>query len=150
MAEDSLTILVVDDDTGHVELVRRHLRRAGIENPLEAIRDGEGALDYLDRQGPRAGRANQLLILLDLNIAGNLDGFEVLRQIKANRSTQRIPVIVLTTANDPRDVGRCYQLGCNLYVTKPVDPAAFSDCIERLGMILSIASLPAHGTESRP
>jgi CheY-like chemotaxis protein len=150
MEENSLTILVVDDDAGHVELVRRNLRRAGIENPFEAIRDGEGALDYLFRQGSHAGRTNRLLILLDLNIAGSLDGFEVLRQIKANRSTQHIPVIVLTTADDPRDVGRCYQLGCNLYVTKPVDPAAFSDCIERLGMILSIVSLPAHGTESRP
>jgi DNA-binding NarL/FixJ family response regulator len=59
-------------------------------------------------------------------------------------------VIVLTTTDDPRDVDRCYHLGCNVYMTKPVDPAAFSDSIERLGMILSVASLPTHGTESAP
>jgi CheY-like chemotaxis protein len=150
MAEDSVTILVVDDDAGHIELVRRHLRRAGIENPFEAIRDGESALDYVFRRGAYTGRSTRVLILLDLNIAGSIDGFEVLRQIKADSSTRHIPVIVLTTTDDPRDVDRCYHLGCNVYMTKPVDPAAFSDSIERLGMILSVASLPTHGTEPVP
>lgn len=147
MAEDSVTILIVDDDPGHVELVRRHLRRAAVTNPLESIPQGRAALDYVFRRGPGAERAARVLILLDLNIAGSIDGFEVLRQIKADPSTRHIPVIVLTTADDPRDVDRCYQLGCNLYVTKPVDPGAFNESIERLGMMLSSASLPS-GTES--
>jgi CheY-like chemotaxis protein len=147
MAEDSVTILIVDDDPGHVELVRRHLRRAGIANQLESIAEGQAALDYVFRRGPHAERANRVLILLDLNIAGSIDGFEVLRQIKADPATRHIPVIVLTTTDDSRDVDRCYQLGCNVYVTKPVDPNAFSESIERLGMILAIASLPS-GTES--
>jgi CheY-like chemotaxis protein len=148
MAEDSLTIMVVDDDAGHVELVRRNLRRAGVTNPLETIRDGSAALEYVFGRGPRRP-PERLLILLDLNIEGHVDGFEVLRQIKADAGTRHIPVIVLTTADDPRDIDRCYQLGCNVYMTKPIDPTAFSDRIERLGMILSVASLPAHGPESR-
>jgi CheY-like chemotaxis protein len=149
MAEDSVTILIVDDDAGHVELVRRNLRRAGIANHFESIRDGEGALEYVFGRGPHERRAHRLLVLLDLNIAGSIDGFEVLRQVKSEPTTRHIPVIVLTTADDPRDIDRCYHLGCNAYVTKPVDPAAFSESIERLGMILSVASLPS-GTESQP
>lgn len=144
MAEDSVTILIVDDDAGHVELVRRHLRRAGIANAIESIADGKGALDYVFRRGEHTVRASRLLLLLDLNIAGRIDGFEVLRQIKTDPTTKRIPVIVLTTADDPRDVDRCYTLGCNVYVTKPVDPAEFTESIERLAQILSIASLPHH------
>jgi CheY-like chemotaxis protein len=143
MAEDRVTILVVDDDPGHVELVRRHLRRAGIDNPLESVSNGARALDLV----LRGSAPERLLILLDLNIAGSIDGFEVLRQIKADAQTRHVPVIVLTTADDPRDVDRCYQLGCNLYLTKPVDPAAFSAHIEQLGRMLSIASLPTTGLE---
>lgn len=142
MAEDSVTILIVDDDTGHVELVRRNLRRAGIANAIETIAQGERALDYVFRRGAHAARTERLLVLLDLNIAGRIDGFEVLRRIKDDAATKHIPVIVLTTADDPRDVDRCYAIGCNVYVTKPVDPTAFSESIERLALILSIASLP--------
>jgi CheY-like chemotaxis protein len=142
-----VTILIVDDDAGHVELVRRHMRRAGIANRLESIGDGEAALDYVFGRELHDRRTHRLCVLLDLNIAGSIDGFEVLRQIKVEPSTRHIPVIVLTTTDDPCDVDRCYGLGCNVYVTKPVDPVAFSETIERLGMILSIASLP-YGTES--
>lgn len=147
MAEDRVTILVVDDDAGHVELVRRHLRRAGIVNPFESIDDGARALEAVMQRGARGAASDRLLVLLDLNITGSIDGFEVLRQIKADPRTRHVPVIVLTTADDPWDVDRCYQLGCNLYLTKPVDPAAFSDHIEQLGRMLSIASLPSAGLE---
>jgi CheY-like chemotaxis protein len=147
MAQDRVTILVIDDDAGHVELVRRHLRRAGIDNPLESVADGTRALERVQRPDTTDAEPSRLLILLDLNITGSIDGFEVLRQIKAHPKSRHVPVIVLTTADDPWDVDRCYQLGCNLYVTKPVDPAAFSEHIERLGRILSIASLPTSGME---
>lgn len=146
MAEDRVTILVVDDDPGHVELVRRHLRRAGIDNPFESIGDGARALEHVLRR-ETTGASHRLLVLLDLNIPGSIDGFEVLRQIKADPKTRHVPVIVLTTADDPWDIDRCYQLGCNLYLTKPVDPAAFSDHIEQLGRMLSIASLPSAALE---
>jgi CheY-like chemotaxis protein len=142
MAEDSVTIVVVDDDAGHIELVRRHLRRSGVHNPFTAFRAGDAALDFVFRRGAHGARPNRLLILLDINIAGRVDGFEVLRQIKSDPQTRHIPVIMLTTTDDPRDIDRCYQLGCNAYVTKQVDPAAFSESIERLGLILSVTSLP--------
>lgn len=144
MAEDSVTIVVVDDDDGHVELVRRNLRRAGIPNPIEALHNGEVALDYVFRRGVYQDRPEaHVLFLLDINMSGGVDGIEVLRQIKSDPATRRIPVVMLTTADDPRDVDRCYDLGCNVYITKPVDPATFSRAIERLGLILSVARLPS-------
>lgn len=147
MAEDRVTIVVVDDDDGHVELVRRNLRRAGISNDIQAFSEGVGALDFVFRRGAHSARSERLLVLLDLNIAGSIDGFEVLRQIKVDHKARRVPVIVLTTTDDPRDVDRCYDLGCNAYVTKPVDPAALRHSIERLALILSVASLPNDSVE---
>jgi len=144
MAEDSVTIVVVDDDDGHVELVRRNLRRAGIPNPIEPLYSGEVALDYVFRRGAYQARPQtHVLLLLDINMSGGVDGIEVLRQIKSDPTTRRIPVIMLTTADDPRDIDRCYDLGCNVYITKPVDPATFSRAMERLGLILSVARLPS-------
>jgi len=147
MAEDRVTILIVDDDPGHAELVRRHLRRAGLQNPMLTIDNGAEALDYVFRRGvhgePEA-RASSI-VFLDINISGSIDGIEVLRQIKADPRTRRLPVIMLTTADDPREVDRCYDLGCNVYVTKPVDPGAFSTAINRLGLILAVANLPTWG-----
>lgn len=144
MAEDSVTIVVVDDDDGHVELVRRNLRRAGIKNPFEAIHSGKAALDYVFQRGAYERRSPaHMLMLLDINMSGGVDGIEVLRQIKADPTARRTPVIMLTTADDPRDVDRCYDLGCNVYMTKPVDPVTFSIVIERLGSILAVARLPS-------
>jgi CheY-like chemotaxis protein len=147
MAEDCVTILIVDDDPGHAELVRRNLRRAGLQNPMLTIDNGAEALDYVFRRGAhvrREARASSI-VFLDINISGSIDGIEVLRQIKADPSTRRLPVIMLTTADDPREIDRCYDLGCNVYVTKPVDPDAFSTAINRLGLILAVASLPTWG-----
>jgi CheY-like chemotaxis protein len=144
MAQDGVIILVVDDDAGHAELVRRNLRRGGIENRLEAICSGAEALDYVHRQGKHSTRcsADGLLLLLDINMPGQIDGIEVLRRIKSNPTTRHIPVIMLTTADDPREVERCYDLGCNVYITKPIDPIEFSQAIHQLGLILSVARLP--------
>jgi CheY-like chemotaxis protein len=141
---EEVAILVVDDDPGHVELVRRNLRRAGINNPILAMGNGKEALDFVFCRGPHAGRKveGELLVLLDINMPG-IDGVEVLRQIKADPSTKQIPVLMLTTTDDPREVNRCYELGCNVYVTKPVDPAAFIDAINRLGLFISIVKTPS-------
>jgi CheY-like chemotaxis protein len=143
MAEDSLTIVVVDDDDGHIELVRRNLRRSGIDDPIDAVYGGAAALDYVFRRGAHAARTSgRLVILLDINMPGGIDGIEVLRQVKGHASTRRIPVIMLTTTDDPRDVERCYDLGCNVYLTKSADPDTFSQAMERLAKILSVARLP--------
>jgi CheY-like chemotaxis protein len=133
------TILVVDDDQGHRELVRRNLQRAGVTNTILGLPNGNAALDYVFCRGVHAEKApdSELLILLDVNMPG-LDGIEVLRQIKAHPSKKKIPIIMLTTTDDPREIAHCYDLGCNVYVTKPVDPAAFIEAIKRLGMFIAI------------
>ena len=138
-----VTILLVDDDEGHIELVRRNLQRSGITNPIVALTDGGQALDYVFQRGSYAGRVGdgELLVLLDINMPG-INGVEVLRQIKADTTTKKIPVMMLTTTDDPREVNHCYELGCNVYITKPVDSAAFIEAIRRLGLLIAVVSLP--------
>lgn len=143
-SSEPVTMLVIDDDEGHAELVQRNLRRAGIDNPVVTIGNGREALDYVFCSGAYANRdpAHRLLLLLDINMPG-IDGIEVLRQIKANPRTKKTPIVMLTTTDDPREIDLCYELGCNLYLTKPVAPAAFVDAITRLGLCISVASLPS-------
>ncbi len=142
-SEQRIEILVVDDDAGHVELVRRNLRRAGINNSMSVVTSGRAALDYIFREGEFVSRANtNLLVLLDINMPGGVDGVEVLRRIKADPERSRIPVIMLTTTDDPREIDRCYTLGCNVYIVKPVDPTAFIEAVARLGLFVSVVSIP--------
>lgn len=138
-----VTILVVDDDEGHTELVRRNLQRSGINNAIVALTTGNQALDYVFHRGAYADRTgdSELLVLLDINMPG-IDGIEVLRQIKADPKAKSIPVLMLTTTDDPREVNRCYELGCNVYITKPVDPSAFIEAIRRLGLFISVVNTP--------
>lgn len=137
-------ILVVDDDPGHVELVRRNLRRSGIEHEVQSLPDGESALDYAFERGEHSGRpARRMVMLLDLKMPGSVDGVEVLRQIKSHPEKKQIPIIVLSTMDDQPEVQRCYQLGCNLYLAKPVDPGTFLEVMETLGKFLRSVSLPA-------
>jgi len=140
---DELEILVVDDDEGHAELVRRNLRRGGITNNIVMLSSGAAALDYIFMRGiysERKGNAH-LLVLLDINMPG-IDGVEVLRQVKAHPTKKKIPVIMLTTTDDPREVERCYNLGCSVYITKPVEPEEFIDAIKRLGLFISVVRIP--------
>lgn len=138
-----VSILLVEDDPGHARLIEKNLRRSKINNPLIIIDDGAEALDYLLCQGDYAGqtRPSPLLVLLDLNLPG-MDGYQVLEQMKNNPETRRIPVIILTTTDDYREVERCYQLGCNVYITKPVDYEQFADAISKLGLFLTIVTIP--------
>lgn len=139
-----IDILVVDDDEGHVELVRRNLRQNGFTNRIVPLHSGEAALDYVLCRGEyqdRPGNGN-MLILLDINMPGSMDGVEVLRQIKSDPEKKKIPVIMLTTTDDPSEVDRCYKLGCNAYITKPVDPLRFIEAIRRLGLFLSVVNIP--------
>jgi CheY-like chemotaxis protein len=140
--ESVFTILIVDDDEGHVELASRNLRRIGVSNPIVTVQDGVRALNYVFRREEFASRAEgQLLTLLDINMPGSVNGVEVLRQIKADPVTQRMPVIMLSTTDDPREVALCYQLGCSIYITKPVDSVRFIEAIKRLGLFLQIIRL---------
>lgn len=138
----SVTIMVVDDDEGHRELVRRNLRRSGLSNPIVSMANGQEALDYIFRRNTHADRAeSELLVLLDINMPG-INGMEVLRVIKGDAAKKKIPIIVLTTTDDPREVARCYELGCSVYITKPVDPTQFMEAVKRMGLFLSVVKVP--------
>jgi CheY-like chemotaxis protein len=138
-----VTILLVEDDAGHARLIEKNLRRSSITNEIIILSDGQQALDYLFGQDQYAGSeyASPLLVLLDLNLPV-LDGYQVLERMKADERTQRIPVIVLTTTDDTREVCRCYELGCSVYITKPVDYRQFSEAIRKLGLFLSVVTVP--------
>lgn len=142
---EPLIIVMAEDDDGHATLIRRNLERAGVRNELVHVRDGQEALDYVHRRGSHAGRPlnAQLLLLLDIKMP-RLDGIEVLRRMKADERTSKIPIIMLTTTDDPREIDRCYELGCNVYVTKPVEYEPFIDAIRRLGLFLEIVILPRY------
>ena len=143
MSTEPVTIILAEDDDGHASLVHRNLERAGLLNGFVRVRDGQELLDCLASQTSPDGNplGEELVILLDINMP-RIGGIEALRQIKANPKTQRVPVIMLTTTDDPREVNRCYELGCNVYVTKPVDYEWFIDAIRRLGMFLQVVKRP--------
>jgi CheY-like chemotaxis protein len=143
MVPEPLSILLAEDDEGHASLIQRNLKRAGIVNEIKHVPDGQEALDYLRCRGRFAGRVQNgaLLLVLDINMP-RLDGVEVLRQIKADPATARIPVVMLTTTDDPREIERCYALGCSVYVTKPVEYTAFVEALHRLGLFLQIVKVP--------
>jgi CheY-like chemotaxis protein len=142
-ADQSVTILLVEDDPGHARLIERNLRRAHITNEIVMLSDGQQAVDYLfkERTYAEASHAMPLLMLLDLNLPG-LDGYQVLTCLKADAHTRHIPVIILTTTDEPQEIERCYALGCNVYLTKPVAYEKFALAIRRLGLFLSIVQIP--------
>lgn len=148
-APEPLTILLAEDDDGHANLIHRNLERAGLTNGFQRVKDGQEALECLRAEGAFAGKqpASNILLLLDINMP-RVDGVEVLRQLKSTPSTASIPIIMLTTTDDPREVERCYQLGCNVYITKPVDYDGFINAIRQLGLFLQVVRIPRNGNSS--
>lgn len=144
MSHEPLVILLAEDDDGHAQLVQRNLKRSGVVNTIVHVRDGQEALDYIRSQGDYASRPRRthLLVLLDINMP-RVDGVEVLRQIKDDPQHNKLPVIMLTTTDDPREIQNCYQLGCSIYVTKPVAYEAFVEAVSRLGLFLQIVQVPS-------
>jgi len=138
-------ILLVEDSPEDYEATDRAFRRAGLKNPIYRCADGDEALDYLFRRGRYADPASSPrpgIILLDLNLPGT-DGREVLEVVKANDDLKCIPVVVLTTSTDERDVDACYRAGANSYVKKRVDLEGFMRAIERLnGYWFEVVILP--------
>lgn len=138
-----VTIIMVEDDEGHARLIEKNIRRAGVNNQLLAFVNGTTALEYLlgpDGSGEASAR-RQLLVLLDLNLP-DMAGVDVLRQIKSNAHLKRTPVVVLTTTDDTREIQNCYDLGANVYITKPVNYDGFSNAIRQLGLFFSVIQVP--------
>lgn len=144
-SEQMVTILVVEDDPGHARLIERNLRYSNIANEIIKLTDGQQALDYLFGEGEYEGAkyySSSLLVLLDLNLPV-LDGFQVLERMKSDDRTKHIPVIMVTSSDDTQDVSKCYDLGCNVFLTKPLlDYEQFSEAIRKLGLFLSVVKVP--------
>lgn len=133
------TILIVDDDEGHAILIRENLQAAELPNPIVHFRDGQAVLDFFFQSRPAANES--FLVLLDIRMP-KVDGIEVLRRLKADPELRKLSVIMLTTTDDTREVERCHQLGCSVYIQKPVDYDKFAEAIRRLGLFVPLLLLP--------
>ena len=140
-SHQSVGIVMIEDDAGHARLIEKNIRRAGISNDIKHFLDGTSALDYLfnDASGPSHG--GPALVLLDLNLP-DMSGTSILEKIKQDDKLHRTPVVVLTT-DDKVEIQRCYDLGCNVYITKPVNYESFADAIRQLGLFLSVIQVPS-------
>lgn len=133
--KSGVTILMAEDDDGHARLVQERFESVGVTNPIVRFRDGGEAWAFLSGPGLESGRA--YLLLLDIRMPG-LDGTEILRRAKQDPKLKNIPIIMLTTTDDPKEIAACYELGCNSYLTKPVEFEKFAEVIRRLGLFLTI------------
>ena len=138
-----VVILIAEDDAGHARLIEKNLSRAGMHNRLQRFQNGQEILDFLFRHGSGPQRCGDTpyLLLLDIRMP-KVDGVEVLRQVKEDETLRKLPIIMLTTTEDPREVQRCHSLGCNSYIVKPVDYEKFAEAIQKLGLYVSLVQVP--------
>lgn len=139
-----VVILIADDDAGHARLIEKNLARAGLHNPILRFENGQQILDFLFRRGKGLHRETRrpYFLLLDIRMP-KVDGVEVLRQIKADPELRKVPVCMLTTTDDPREVERCHELGCNSYLVKPVDYENFAVVIKHFGLFITLVQVPS-------
>ena len=139
----AVMIVMIEDDEGHARLIEKNIRRAGVNNEIIPFTNGTDALTFLlgaDGSGHvSAGR--HMLILLDLNLP-DMTGIDILQKVKDNPHTRPAPVVVLTTTDDTREIQRCYDLGANVYITKPVNYEGFANAIRQLGLFFSVMQVP--------
>ena len=140
---NNVTILIAEDDEGHAELILEQLRSAGVSNEIIRFRDGQELWNYLMAEGRRTSRhdSHGFLLLLDL-VMPRLDGLEVLRQIRLDPRTCRLPVVILTTSKEEQDVAQSYDLGANSYIRKPVDFHQFTEAVRNLGLYWLLLNEP--------
>ena len=138
------TIIMIEDDDGHARLIERNIRRSGVNNEIVPFTNGTAAMNYLfGKNGDgQVQRGQALLILLDLNLP-DMTGIDILRQIKQSKLLKAAPVVVLTTTDDSHEIKRCYELGCIVHITKPVNYESFAHAIRQLGLFVSVMQVPA-------
>ena len=134
---------MVEDDEGHARLIEKNLRRGGVHNEIVPFTDGASAITFLfgpDGSG-LVNKGRPLLVLLDLNLP-DMSGIDILKRLKENEHLRPVPVVVLTTTDDKVEIQRCYDLGCNVYITKPVDYEKFANAIQQLGLFVYVMQIP--------
>ncbi|WP_188912324.1 response regulator [Aureimonas endophytica] len=133
---------MIEDDEGHARLIEKNIRRAGVSNTIRHFTDGTSALAYLFDAADGPARNGPAMVLLDLNLP-DMSGTDILVRMKAETSAlKRTPVVVLTTTDDKVEIQRCYDLGANVYITKPVNYESFAQAIRQLGLFLSVIQIP--------
>ena len=139
---DDLVIVIAEDDAGHFELVRKNLWLSCIDNEILHFTDGQQVLDFLFQKGLGGNKLDgqSYILLLDIRMP-KVDGHDVLRRIKDDPKLKKIPVIMLTTTDDIKEVDLCYDLGCSFYMVKPIDYSSFMEAVESLGKFLSLRCL---------
>jgi len=140
-AQQPVRIVMIEDDEGHARLIEKNIRRAGISNAISHFTDGGSGLDFLFNHDDGPKLNGPALVLLDLNLP-DMSGTDILARIKGDEKLHRVPVVVLTTTDDKVEIERCYDLGCNVYITKPVNYESFADAIRQLGLFLSVMQVP--------
>jgi len=137
-------ILLVEDDPQDLELALRALKKSGLTNHIEVARDGVEALDFIFCEGPHAGRAIEetpKVVMLDLKLP-RMDGIDVLKRIKADDRTKSIPIVMLTSSREQRDIIESYRLGVNSYIVKPVNFDSFAKAVQDIGMYWLLLNQP--------
>jgi CheY-like chemotaxis protein len=140
-------ILIAEDNEGHFSLIKKNLRRAGIQNKISHFVNGQETLDFLFRESKRKEKdiGQRYVLLLDIRMP-KVDGLEVLKKIKNTPDLKRLPVIMLTTSTASADVDHCYELGCNIYIIKPIEYENFSDALRKVGFFFSVIEAPTAGS----
>ncbi|WP_292051041.1 MULTISPECIES: response regulator [unclassified Brevundimonas] len=141
---NSVKIVMIEDDHGHAKLIEKNIRRANIANDIVHFDNGGDGVDYLLSDEVR--NHSSILILLDLNLP-DMSGVDILQKVKGDEVLRRAPVVILTTTDDRNEIQNCYDLGCNVYITKPVDYDAFASAIRQLGLFLSVIQAPTISAE---
>jgi len=139
----NITIIIAEDDEGHALLIKRNLKRSGIANPILHFKNGEEVLSFFfDKDSDYfSNNESAYIILLDIKMP-KVDGIEVLEKLKKSDSTKKIPIIMITTTDNPKEIQACHALGCNSYIVKPIDYQKFIEIVKRLGYYLEIIEIP--------